>query len=318
VNAAHYLIWQSAGGANTHNFFSSNWVVGSFAATLRLESKATESQAFPGIGRHRYLLDLRPGETFGFQPDNGSYRKTPLNRVVASILPIHRIGINRGREWSNGAPSASPAVGQEIKRLVIYSSAPDAMHLYASGRDGADHPVHLLGDSFLNGYAALHHMTPTDRYVGTSQDGLGSTSLLECAIRYRDGDPKWHDSTLVIADMGTSSMADLQAGMDMILSILPHDRWFYLEPAPTHNLGTPQRDDYENRLALLRDICGSHWVPTLVHAQAQSDGSPEDEAEVAKGLWPLSIKRSLTDFHPNAKGDAFFGRLIRDVVFGVP
>lgn len=299
-NIQHRLEWQTSGGANSHRFYSTQWAVGGQYVNIDLCSKNAEGVSYPGTGRHRIALELEVGQTVRQQTDNGTRRGTSLPRVVASLPDFARFGFNVGRAWGDGSPQ-TPATNQSLKRVTIYPRILSTEHVEAIGRTGKNRPKLFLGDSFLNLYKILHAFSAraaTGGYIGLSQDGVGGTTMPEMLARYAAGDPKWWKSGLIWLDAGISnSSADMIAAIEGAKLLMDHDEWAYMEPAPQAELGTPTRAAWDAMVADMRAYCGDRFIPTLELAYAAGNGSAEDNAEIAKGLHPLSLKKSGTDFH---------------------
>lgn len=281
-----------------------------------MTSIAGETSTFPNTGRHRQLLRLKNGEQIRHQPDNGEYREVgPAElRVVTTIPDIERIML--GCSWSIGdAAPASPAVGATLNMFAIYNRDFTEAEREAVGRTGLAAPAHILGDSFMTLYRPQHNISKlieddTGGYWALSQDAIGGTSLAQQFIRYRDNAAKFRRSTLVIGEMGASFM--MPDALKDILAIIESDRWLILEPAPNKAqiIGAAGRAEWDRRRDELRAVCGPNWVPTLALALAESDGSAGDLADVANGIWPRSLTKSDTDFHPSALGDDFLAKVI--------
>jgi hypothetical protein len=213
-----------------------------------------------------------------------------------------------------------------LQRVYIWPRVLTSSEIAVLGA-GAKTPVHLIGDSFLNADRIRGHLQAalaSRGYVPVTQDGVGGTSLAQQAVSLAldsvtTGSPsvtydisKWKNSTLVIVDGGLddTSAAAIVAIQDMI-NLLPHRRWLYVESAPNENTGTAGRIAWDARIAAIRAFVGEdRYIPTLVPAQAAGDNSANDNAEIALGLWPLSLKTSTVDFHPNEAGSSFLANLI--------
>lgn len=288
------------------NFYTPN----NGTTVLQLSSKASESISYPGTGLHRVLVRLKNGEDVKYQGDNGEYRNPPSSRVVGTIPDITKIGLNCSITAANGNPSA-PAQNCSIKRVTIYDADLSSDVVEAVGRTGVTAPIHILGDSFVTLQRPQHLIQDMlTGYWPASSDAVGGSTLVEQVARYLGADAKWHKSTLIICDMGYS------VGMvEALLEVIPYiksGRWIILESAPqtsVHEIGNPGRQNFLDAMNALAEAAGDRFVRTLEKAYLESDGSPEDVADVAKGLWPRSIKKSEVDFHPNAKGDDFMARI---------
>lgn len=297
-------------------------IIGNYYATsgqtinLSMTSIAGETATFPNTGRHRQLVRMKNGQQITYQPDNGDYREVvPAGaRVVTTIPDIERITLNCS--WATGSGPGSLLTDATLHTFTMYDRDVTEAELEAVGRTGIAPPAHILGDSFATLYRPQHNINKLLEDEGIpgclplSSDAIGGTTLDQQFVRYRDNNPKWRRSTLVIAEMGASF--NMIEALKDILGLIEHERWLVLEPAPNKGqiLGTPGRIAWDKRREELKQACGPNWVPTLELALSLSDGSPEDEADVANGIWPRSLTKSGTDFHPGARGDDFLAWVI--------
>ncbi|MGR3802314.1 phage head spike fiber domain-containing protein [Marinibacterium profundimaris] len=171
--------------------------------------------------------------------------------------------------------------------------------------------IFWIGDSFLNGDLLpieTMALVEPNGLIPHETDGVGGSNLQQQATRFAGADPAMYERTLVIMDGGlTDSAAQAMAAIDDMVGRLGHDRWIYVQPAP---FSAPDAGMLQT-WADIRDHVGeAHYVPTWEGALALSDGSPEDEARVADGLWPLSLTESETDFHANAAGRSYLAAQI--------
>ena len=284
---------------------------------LNFRSKAGEGGGFqPLYGVHRAFFKASAGEAAYSQSNNNDYQPDPNALVIGTTADATRIGF-QCRAWAPGTPDALLTDGT-LRRVTVFNSGVGEILATNIGRYGVGSPIHLIGDSFLNSYALymeLYKLANADTYTGISQDGVGATSLVEHAVRFASNNSKWHDSTLVIVDGGLSD--DTEDAIDAIndmVARLSHNRWIYLEPAPNVATGEAGRAEYDAKVAAIAAEFPDNFVETLAPAQAESDGSGDDIAEVAKDLWPLSLKISIVDFHPNAAGQAFLAGVIHDAL----
>ena len=284
--------------------------------SLSMFSKNGEGVSFPGSGRHRVLLRMKNGQPVAYQPDNGEYREiTSSPRVVTTIPNIERVMFNASWSVATQAPSAL-LEGGTLHSLTIYNRDLSAVEREAVGRTGIAPPVHILGDSFMTLYRPQHNISKmledqgVAGYFGMSSDAVGSTSLEQQFIRYREAAAKWRRSTLVIGEMGAS--VGMVEALQKILRLIEHERWLVLEPAPakTQVFGTPAREAWDAQRLEFKAACGANWVSTLEPAWALANGSADDAADVANGIWPRSLTVSNTDFHPSALGDEFMAWVI--------
>lgn len=283
---------------------------------LASKSKIGEGGAFSRFTERQSLLfRVKSGQTHLGQNQNGELSLG--TKKAGTMSTPTEIGF-ACRPWSSGDPDAQLTNGT-LHRVTIWSDDLAVEHTNALGRRGDAAPVHLLGDSFLNLYAVFNRLGEQFDAAGVrvalSQDGVGGSTLTDQAARYKSADPKWRDSTLVICDFGmeTDSAESFTAIRDM-LETINHDRWLYMQPAPSGSAAISPGGLYYEKQARMQEFCGVHYVSTLPEAWAESDGSAEDEDLVSRGLWPLSLRMSMTDFHPSAKGQAFIARRIYEAL----
>lgn len=85
-----------------------------------------------------------------------------------------------------------------------------------------------------------------------------------------------------------------------MVSHLNHGKWIYVQS----NLRGVTPTGYAD----LVTYCGDHFCETLTGMQAANDGSLDDLADVAAGLWPRSLMADSV--HPNSAGYAVLGSII--------
>ena len=278
-------------------------------------SKDGEGGIAFATGIRRFINVLKSDTIFKYQPDNGEYRTDSATYSSGTIAAVTKLGF-ACRAWN--ATADGPLTGGELRKVVIFNSNLSESQVTAIGKVGHNYPIHLIGDSFLNNYKVadqLRLLTDAKGYIGLSQDGVGGTSLTQQAVRLSSNDPKWHDSTLVIVDGGfDGTYEDAVTAIESMRSTLSHDRWLFMEPAPNVVDGGPARDTWDAVMVALKSAYPDNFIDTLTLAMAESDGSPEDEADVVDRLWPRSLKISVSDFHPNAAGQAFLAGVIHDAL----
>lgn len=213
----------------------------------------------------------------------------------------------------------APLTSGTLHRVTLYNYELARTHRRASGKTGTAKPVHFLGDSFLNLYNINTHFREiagaAGKFITTTQDGVGGTSLTQQAARYAaynaaSDREKWWDSTLVIIDGGFDGTPEQGIrAIETMLKYIKHDRWLYVQSgkfAFNPVVSVPPED------VAMKAWCGDHWISTLAEAWALSDGSPTDEAQIATGRWPVSLTLSSADFHPNNAGAQFLAQRVYD------
>lgn len=267
--------------------------------------------------RRKLLVRIKNNTNHKHQPDNGDLRDGTKGSGALTTPTLIGFGC---RAWASGDPD-SQLTDATLHRVTIWADELAAPHIASVGKAGDTPPVHLLGDSFLNLYGIgtqfMKLCTTANKIVPFSQDGIGGTTLTQQAARYAayagSQREKWWHSTLVICDFGFEGTAaeGIEAIKEM-LRYIRHDRWLYMQPAPSSALNpvTPLPEKH----AIMKAWCGDHFVSTLPEAWAESDGSTADEDQIAVGRWPVSLTISETDFHPNDAGRQFIAQCIYDAL----
>lgn len=271
-------------------------------------------------GRRRLTCTLQDGQLPRGEADNYEIANLTGSALTPTFQTPTRMAF---RNWAQSGQTSS-LTNSTLHRVTIWPTARTDAEIDAIAADGYAPAIHTLGDSFLNLEYSLDQLRlrlAAKGYVGTSQDGVGSTSLAQQAARVAayasTTKAKWWNSTLVIVDGG---MEDLEqaglAALARILSYIPHDRWLFLQPGPpTDTYTSTSRTDWNARTRAVQHFCGDHYVPTLIEAMRLSDRSAADEAEIDQGRWPVSVKTSALDFHPNpTKGAPMLARLIHEAL----
>lgn len=281
----------------------------------------TQISSVKGLGRNRYVLTLKAGVLPRALANNFLPRDEPTQPVLPDDgLPIE---ITFGR---NGRLDSSVFTDGTLHRVRILAGFLDDAALDALAvEDAVTDPVHFVGDSFLNNNALRELImvrTAARGYIAYSQDNVGGQDMANHALRMSEypanGYEKWYDATLVVVDGGfTDSAAQGVAKLGEMVGMLTHGRWAYVEPSPQAYLnGSAERIDWDARVAAMSSFCGSHFIETVApilntNAGAGTvyhDGSAEDLADIANGIWPRSLRSD--DIHPGdtVNGAGWSGR----------
>jgi len=267
-----------------------------------------------GTERTRYVFNVKSNTNNVFKCDN-SQVATGAQGSGTLGTPT-KIGFGN-RVWAPAGVSDNGFTGGTLKRVTLYNATSSTPVMHIIGKTSQYHPVHLLGDSFLNLYDVMQQLrkqfTDAGVYISTSQDGVGGTSSTQQAVRYTETRTEWQDATLVWAEMGADgTLAEWQAAFATVRAAMKHDRFLVVEPAPNLDDGTTARDTFDAFVEGMRAACGGNvadggnFVPTLEAAMALSDGGAQDLAKVAARRWPTSLTVSDADFHPNHLAGAPF------------
>jgi len=258
-----------------------------------------------GKGRRRVQMALKVGEACRSMVDN--YIMSMDTGAVLTTLPVP----NRMRFGGNARFLNDPLVNGTLHRVTIWPIARTEAQMDAHAVDGVAGAYHLLGDSFLNLQKVKEQLMllhEADGYIGTSQDGIGGTSITQQSVRFLSQyAPKWRAiPTLVIMDGGfDGTAAEAITALDAIRAALGHSRWVFCESSPAVNLpGSALRIQYDADMATLAAYCGAHWLPTLapvINTNAGAgpvyhDGSANDLADIGNLIWPRSLRADT--IHP--------------------
>ena len=290
-------------------------------------SKTDEGGTFDGRGRQRVVARVTNGGNLDVRVGPSEIHSLAFGDAAkVRVFAPDKFGFS-ARSFDNG----EPLTNSQLMNCTIWPEALTDDELFEVNNPIHVPQFHLLGDSFLNLYKAYDGLrlaleANQDRYYAISQDGIGGTSLQQQAARFITENPRWHNATLIVADGGRdyastnpSTVAARNSynneALHSMLETIPHDRWILLGSAPNTNAGTAARTDFNASESHLANICGSHWVDTLTPIQELSNGSADDINYVTNlDLWPLSLRVSADDFHPNAQGYRAYGQVIADAL----
>jgi hypothetical protein len=283
-------------------------------SSLPSVSKATDSGATRlNKERLRVTFTVEAGGSPKMLVNN--YELRTASFVYGTTETPSRFGVGC-RVGTGGAPSGD-AVDVDVRRVVVWPSVLSDAEMLEYNTTGAASPIHLVGDSFLNLQAPLSELNTLiaadGKYVALSQDHVGGSTMTQSATRFLAGPTKYRDATLVICDFGfEGTSADAITAINSMVAALSHDRWVYMQAAPSAAQTPPVTATPQKYLDLLAEYGTDHVASTLAEAWAESDGSPEDEALIADGMWPLSLRTSNSDFHPSYPlGANFVARQIK-------
>jgi hypothetical protein len=311
-----------AGYMGTRAYISYPGETGGFHATRRWWPNNTSIASGSGVRVTR--IAIKSDEGILQQGEN--WPTTLTTTTIGTVEAPTSIGFQ-----CRAYDSATVLSDGTLRRVTIWPRKMTAAEFRVMGQDAVKNPIHLLGDSFLNQEHVTNELYKEIKVGGhglvpLTQDGVGGSSLAEQAVRYAlqtvtesaiDYDTSvYPNATLVFVDGGLSDLAEeAVVALKAALGTIQHDRWIFLQPAPNTVLGTDGRSAWDERVSKIKEFCGSHYVETLAAAQAKGDGSTADNDMIALGYWPLSLRISTTDFHPNdTLGVAFLGEVIYDAI----
>jgi hypothetical protein len=266
--------------------------------------------------RRRVTVALEEGQQPRALADNYITRTEAIQGPVPVLgAPTKMTFLKSARYVSPTRPFVNGKLHKIQVRVGALSNAEmEAIHL----SDLAAPPLHMLGDSFVNGgqliEAVMENFAATDNgYVPFSYDAEGGRGLTVHAGRFAGyvakGYTKWYDPTLIIMEGGPDDDGPTSVAMiGDIIGRLTHDRWVFVESSPQEYLpGSADRDAYEAKMDAIRTYCGDHWLPNLAlitntDPEAGTifhDGSENDLADCANDIWPRSLRMPGDVIHPS-------------------
>ncbi|UAB76946.1 hypothetical protein INR77_08805 [Erythrobacter sp. SCSIO 43205] len=331
--------WKSTGGVRWEfsalnisadrkywNFYGPKDTSGADFIQPNMLSKTNEGGTYDGRGRQRFSARFSQGSAIETRNGPGELQSKLFGDGAGlAVSAPTRFGFG-ARAFDQGFALTN----SEFFNGTVWSETLTDDEMYEVNAPLHVPRIHLLGDSFLNLYKVFDAVrlgleAEIDQYYAISQDGVGGTDEQQQAIRFATDFDKWHEHTLVFLNGGRDYQVDpgsvagrnayIDAGLHSVLNTLPHDRWVLTEAAPNTNDGTTARTEWNATEAHVRNICGPHWVETLAPIQALSNGGTDDENYVNNlDLWPLSLRTSAGDFHPNAAGCTALGGIVADAL----
>jgi hypothetical protein len=289
--------------------YTRRWVRGYVAPTAVAGEAIFPNQNTPGQsviieGRHyhRALFSV-PSIGTNKALDNGNFIAAGTS-VNGSIFVPNTFRIKRN------VTTGVPATGVDVKSITIWPTAFSDAQLYRYNRGGSSlsPPVHLIGDSFLEFHFVKEGIISNTLtgYVPISQDGVGSTTLAQQATRF-EATPLWWDATLVIVDgaLELDGQSAIEA-INRMVSKLTHNRFLYVQSNPIHPIGDSRRTDWVANQGAIRGFFGEeHYLETLAPLQALGDGGANDNADIAAGIWPRSLRGDATHLTQATRSGAY-------------
>lgn len=279
-------------------------------------------------GRQRIIAARENGVNSRMISSMGKMNTMPggVNTDTAHPSSNRHLYINQQPGTYGTEAGTANTSGLPIKRIAFWGRALSEAEMFTISRFGRP-GILFSGDSFVAGGNLRQEFVKTVEALGkgpvaVAYDGVGGTGLTAHALRYASR-PEFWPEYLVIMDGGFETgdgIAAAKAAIDSYLSNLTHDNWVFIEPNPLNALGTPQRDEWNDFFFGAADNTGArelynyigadHYIKTYDAMLAAGDGSTEDNAAIASGLWPESTTGDGT--HLNDKGLAIFAGLIAD------
>jgi hypothetical protein len=225
---------------------------------------------------------------------------------------------------SSGSNYLNSANTGRLRRITVFKNRQSDAWGLAKSLETTKSNLHYLGDSFVQVGSELQtgnvlRRTINDTFRGTSFDGIPGTNLTQQADRF-DLTPQYWGRQVVIINGSADlfSAAALNTAYDRIAAHCTLRPPIYVQPnigSGTDNYtGQPVRVTWDAvEAGVLSHVGSDYYIPLLAGMQAAGNGSPEDNADIANGIWP----RSLTGdgLHPNATGAAAMAGIIRDFLY---
>lgn len=208
--------------------------------------------------------------------------------VTYAITDWSKVAIGHRAAFSDNYTSAW------IEDLTYFPFAMTSAEITAKSLSPSSGNVHLLGDSFVDQSTLdAKRFALFDEYRVWTFDGVGGRNMSDNAISYA-ADIEHHNRILLIHDGTGDTEAYTTAGIDSMVSNLTNPKWAYIEPdgAVDDAIVLAVKTYIEN-------IYGSgHYIETLAFLQSHGDGTANDNADIAAGLVPRSLRSDsfhLTD-----------------------
>jgi lysophospholipase L1-like esterase len=170
-----------------------------------------------------------------------------------------------------------------------------------------DKQIHVWGDSLTNNL--VWQLRDRLGYVNASSHTYGGQTSSYILTQFLVATETWNQPTVIWSGHNTigntttggieqverdiKAMTDALTGDFRVLSLVYNRTW--VDPARTR-----QADNIDAINTWLASTYGSQYVDVKTALLAGSDGSPQDRADVAKGLTPTSLR--VDDIHIHAGG----------------
>lgn len=292
-----------AGSRPMYEKFNSNTY-----GTPRMQHPTDNTGSF-SLGRHRVTVATQEGVLPHAVADNFITRTESVQGVAPTQGTPTKLTVGKNGR-TNTDPFTLATVNKIWLRCGMLSDAEiEANHLL----DTVAYPVHVLADSFGNGNTILDRLAilaSSYGYIAYSSDPVGGSTLTEQIARWTSLYPKWLNSDIIWIDGGlTDTNSEITAAFAAMAANQPRGRWLYVEAGPQlYAIGDPLRQPLLDKIAQANSLAGTHLVQTyapLLNTNAGAgtiyhDGSANDLADIANGLWPRSLRISVSDFHPGS------------------
>lgn len=144
--------------------------------------------------------------------------------------------------------------------------------------------------------------------ISVTANGVGGSSLTEQYGRLLIDPSSWGKLLIVMDGQIEVTAEQAIAALQNMAALLCHDRWLYLQSVMSvpFTIGSPERIAHDANDALIATAIGDHYVETYQALADANDGSPQDLADVAAGIFPTSLR--LDDYHLNDAGKAVYAQ----------
>jgi hypothetical protein len=254
-----------------------------------------------GVKRFRAVLIVRPDGRIVERYFNGFAVTGSIVRGFSSIPPT--------------AIRLRPqATGWKMTRAEFYGRALQGSELAGVLAGGPVANIHVVGDSFAgwnnSGFAReIETLLAADGApLLISVDGVGGVAFFELsgnghAQRFAQTPLQWA-KTLIMIDGGfeyNRGEVVVRSSLLSMIEKLTHGttkRYIFMEPNPINPVGDSRNTDWQAATGYIKTMIGNRYVDTLEAMFCLEDGSANDRADVAVGLWPRSTRSDSTHYLP--------------------
>lgn len=177
--------------------------------------------------------------------------------------------------------------------------------------------VFVLGDSFAQSPYFQDQFPDAMGGRNVSIDGVGGSSLDEERQRFIGRIDDWK-ALLVILDGGLTDSSAVRPIAEIIAQLDPGcGRWLYVEPPHSVANGPAGSSEYRRQSELVAAVKArwpDHFVPLIAALAAGANGSAQDNADVAAGWTPASLRQEGDPIHLNAAGNRILVRTIAQAI----
>lgn len=166
--------------------------------------------------------------------------------------------------------------------------------------------IFVLGDSFAQNPFLQDQFPRAQGGRLVTIDGVGGSTLAEQGRRFNALTDQWK-SFLVILDGGLEDPNAARPISDIIAQLDSGcGRWLYVEPPHSVSHGRAGSEAYRRQTALVEQVrqrWPEHLVPLIDSLRAGAQDTAADQAAIAAGWTPVSLRQDNDPIHLNEAGN---------------